>query len=432
MQAEEKAREAKENKLDTSDDTPTISISNNATPSEESTETSTLPPEQDNDADHDNRDADKKSPTKSEESNTSNDQTPPDSTITVGVDRDVMASTPKSNLSSNQDQELSSLNTGGSQRSLTKSKSSLGSYKKVPGYSLRASFRSNFRKNKHNGSAVSIEQQGEKPFDTASMTSQNSYGNPFEDDRGSNNDLWNDEENVSSNSNQLNREKSRSTLSVTSFTRLNHSLRLSSKKASQVLRRIGSKKEKLPRSENSTPQPTRRLQYSSPYADTSPIALSKGTEDNNATHPVHSTPVSSAPGDNSLDFTPTKKKSIRSMFKPRALRTFSSLGDSSVRGFAQTGENEGTGDEGEANNSIQSQKIPQNPKEIQVILSDLGKGHLKAELCAYANIPIKVSEMVTSSTFILTRYFLTGAIIFISLTFIKTASFFSSCYTRVT
>lgn len=387
MQAEEKTKEAKENKSDNSNDIPSISISKSAPPPEDSTET--LPAEEDSGEDNENRTPDRKSPSKSETSNTSNDQTPLDSTITAGAEREVMASTPKSTSASTQDLELSHLGTEGNKKPLTKSQSSMGSLKKIPGHSLRASFRANFRKKKHNGSAVSIDQQSEKSFDTASMASQNSFANPFEEDRGSNTGQWHDDEDGGCNGNKLNREMSRSTLSVTSFSRLNRSLRLSSKKASQVLRRIGSVKGKGTRSETNTPEPTRRHQYLPPSANTSPITPPKSTEDDDDARPIHSTPVSSTPRENSLEFTPTKKKSIRSMFKPRALRTFSSLGDSSAKGLAQLGEKEDTIDEGEASNSIHSQRAPQNPKEIQGCMKELGKAHLKAELVAYASIPIK-------------------------------------------
>lgn len=390
-QAEESATVPRENKIDTSNEIPIINISEGETPPENSAQS----PDEES-ADNENSNPDKESPTKSEASNTSSDHIPLDSTITAAEDKEVMASTPRGKSAGIQDLELSPLSSEGNKTPLQKSKSSMGSLKKVPGYSLRASFRSNFRKNKHNGSVASSEQQDERPFDTASMVSQNSDCNSIEEERGSTTGLWH-EEDGSSNSNQLNREKSRSTLSVTSFTRLNHSFRLSTKKASQVLRRIGSKKEKVSRSETSTPQPTRRLQYEPQSADTSPIAQPKSTENDDASHPVHSTPVSSAPREDSLDFTPNKKKSIRSMFKPRALRTFNSLGDSSARGLAQPGQTEDGVDEGDDSSPIRPQKAPQNPKEIQNYLSSLGKAHLKAELLAYTNIPVKVSEITTAS-----------------------------------
>lgn len=396
-QVEEKTQEPKENNQDNSNDIPSISISKSAAPPEDSTETCTLPAEEDTGEDNENRNLDGKSPTKSEASNTSNDQTPHNSTITTG-EREVMASTPKRMSARTQDMELSHLGTDENKKPLTKSQSSMGSLKKIPGYSLRASFRSNFRKKKHNGSTVSIDQQSEKSFDTVSMASQNSFGNPFED-RDNNTGLWHDDEDGGCNGNKLNREMSRSTLSVTSFTRLNRSLRLSSKKASQVLRRIGSVKGKGTQSETNTPEPTRRHQYLPPSANTSPITPPKSTEDDDTPHPIHSTPVSSGPHINSLEFTPTKKKSIRSMFKPRALRTFVSQGDSNAKGLAQLGEKEDTIDEGDASNSIHSQKTPQNPIEIQGCLKELGKAHLKAELVAYTSIPIKVSKMITPGNF---------------------------------
>lgn len=389
---EETTTAPREEKQDNSNVIPRIDVSKDAVSPEDSTELSTSPAKEEN-IDNENRDLDEKSPTMGEASNTNNDQIPLDTTITPGADGEVLASTSTRDRSASiQDLELSSLSSDGNKRPLQKSKSSMGSFKKVTGYSLRASFRSNFRKNKQNGSVISLQQQGEKPYDTASMVSQCSDTNSYVDETGSNSGLCH-EEDESSNSYQLNREKSRSTLSVTSFTRLNHSLRLSSKKASQVLRRIGSKKEKVSRSETSTPEPSRRLHYSPQVADTSPIPQLKSAEDNNDAQPIHSTPVSSAPGEDSLNFTPNIKKSIRSMFRPRALRNFSSPEDSSARGTAQHGENESSVDESEGSSSIHSQKAPQNPAEIENYLSSLGKAHLKAELLAYTRIPIKVSEM---------------------------------------
>lgn len=391
-QVEATTRATEEHKADNS----TVSVTNDEVPPEDSTETDPLSAEE-RSVDNDNEYQSKKSPTKSETSTNSNDL---DSSIVSGADIEVMESPPRGLSVSNQDLELSSLSTEGNQRPLQKSISNMGFLKKVPGYSLRSSFRSDLKKNKRNGSVHSSEQD-RKPFDTASMASQNSIGNPFEDERGSNSGLWHDEDGGSSNSNQLNREKSRSTLSVTSFTRLNRSLRLSSKKASKVLRKIGSKKEKVSRSETSTPEPTRRLQYPPLSADTSPIAHPKSNEDDNAENPIHSTPISSAPQEDLLNLTPNKIKSVRLMFKPRGLRTFSSLGDSSAKGTATPEENKV--EEKEGGGSTHTQKAPQNPIEIQDYLSSLGKAHLKAELVAYANIPIKVSLTTATSNFALSK-----------------------------
>ena len=315
-------------------------------------------------------------------------QMPDDSTDRLSPDRQVLASTPKDKSASFQDLEVSSFGNE-THKPLEKSKSNVESFKKLSVTNLRASFRSSFRRNKQSGkqNGSVVPQKGDEPFDTASLCSQNSEKETVHD--GSSSDLW-CEADDSANNNQLDRQKSRSTLSITSFTRLNLSLRLSSKKASQVMRRIGSKKNKVSRSETSTPEPSRRLPPLPPSVDTTPKSIQKSTEHDDASLSPHSPEAKSSSGEDSFNRTPYTRKSIRNMFKPRSLRTFRSLGDTNTKSQLEKKDSTGDTPDGADDVPLDSRQAPQNPIEIQGYLSDLGKAHLKAELLAYANIPIKV------------------------------------------
>lgn len=313
-------------------------------------------------------------------------QTPAETLIVPTPERQVMASTPKDKSSSFQKLDVSSVSDEGTHRPLEKSKSNVEGIRKLSVTSLRSSFRSNFNKNKQNGKVASSKKR-DKTFDTASLGSQSSDLNPFDRDTTDNDSNWGDGNDLEGNG--LDREKSRSTLSITSFTRLNRSLRLSSKKASQVLRRIGSK-NKVCRSESSTPEPSRRLQEPPQYVDTSPNSIRSSPERDDVSTAHHNTQPATPPED-SLNLTPYTRKSIRNMFKPRSLRTFRSLGENSGKAHPQPEKSEGTDDspDGEGVVPLDQRKAPQNPEEIQKYLSELGKAHLKAELLAYTNIPIK-------------------------------------------
>ena len=230
---------------------------------------------------------------------------------------------------------------------------------------------------------MASSQKGERSFDTASLGSQ-----------GNGQDMTHNEgEDSAMDHNQLDREKSRSTLSITSLSRLNLSLRLSSKKASQVMRRIGSKKNKVSRSESSTPVPSRRQQQQQQVytIENSPEHLQKYTEPEFSS-PPHKTEASHSPEEEAFSRTPHTRKSIRNMFKPRSLRTFRSLGDATPKSAVQPDKNDSTDDTQDRPDNVvkNSKQAPQNPKDIQEYLSELGKPHLKAELLAHTSIPIKV------------------------------------------
>ncbi|XP_045115099.1 uncharacterized protein LOC123506824 isoform X2 [Portunus trituberculatus] len=315
-----------------------------------------------------------------------------DTTDTLSPHRQVVTSTPKNNSGSFQTLDVSSLSDKGTHKPLEKTKSNIESFKKLSVTSLRASFRSNFNKNKQNGSVASL-QKGGKPFDTASLGSQGS-GQDMTND-GSSSGPWCEGEDSDMDHNQLDREKSRSTLSITSFSRLNLSLRLSSKKASQVMRRIGSKKKKVSRSESSTPVPSRRQQQQQQQQqvftiENSPEHLQKYTEPEPSS-PPRKTEATLSPEEEAFSRTPHTRKSIRNMFKPRSLRTFRSLGDTTAKSPAQPDKSDSTDDTQDRADSVvqNSKQAPQNPKEIHEYLSELGKAHLKAELLAHTSIPIK-------------------------------------------
>lgn len=313
---------------------------------------------------------------------------PEDTTDTLSPDRQVVTSTPKNKSGSFQTLDVSSLSDKGTHKPLEKSKSNIESFKKLSVSSLRASFRSNFNKNKQNGSVASSRKAG-RPFDTASLGSQGS-GNDLTLD-GSSNGPWHEGEEADVDHNQLDREKSSSTLSITSFSRLNLSLRLSSKKASQVIRRIGSKKNKVSRSENSTPVPSRRQHQQEVYTiENSPEHLQKYREPD-ASSPPCRTEATSSPEEEAFSRSPHTRKSIRNMFKPRSLRTFRSLGDTTAKSSARPDKTDSTDDAQDRADSVMQdfKHAPQNPKEIQEYLSELGKAHLKAELLAQTSIPIK-------------------------------------------
>ncbi|KAG0719872.1 Protein unc-13 4B [Chionoecetes opilio] len=298
----------------------------------------------------------------------------------------VTTSTPKGKGRSDsfQDLELSSVSDEGTHRPLEKSKSNMDSLKKFSVSNFRASFRSNKHKNKQNGVASPGK---DKSFDTASLRSDSSDINPYEKERAHTGLSYDDD--CDSDSHRLNREKSRSTLSITSFTR-NLSLRLSSKKASQAIRRIGNKKNKVSRSETSTPEPSRRLLQLPLSADTSPQSTHNST-DHLDTSPLPSTRAATPPSEDSLNLTPYSRKSIRNMFKPRSLRTFRGLGDSSAKPPTKPEKSDGIDYFHDKEDSVphDSRQAPQNPTEIQGYLSSQGKAHLKAELLASATIPIK-------------------------------------------
>lgn len=314
-------------------------------------------------------------------------QMPEDTTDTLTPNRQVVTSTPKNKSGSFQSLDVSSLSDKGSHKPLEKSKSNIESFKKLSISSLRASFRSKSNKNKQNGSVASLQKE-RRPFDTASLGSQGSGKDMTHD--GSSSGPWCEGENTDVDHNQLDREKSRSTLSITSFSRMNLSLRLSSKKASQVMRRIGSKKNKVSRSESSTPVPSRRQQQQVYTIENSPENLQKYTEPE-ASSPPRRTEATSSPEEEALSRTPHTRKSIRNMFKPRSLRTFRSLGDTTTKSPVQPDKSDSTDDAHNRADSVvqDSKQAPQNPKEIQEYLSELGKTHLKAELLAHTSIPIK-------------------------------------------
>lgn len=371
-------------------DTPVIKVCENGMAHQEdaaaahgSTETST-PADDDGSAEGEDRTPVMEHPTNMDANEA---QMPVDDTDMLSPDRQVVTSTPKDKSASSQNLELSSFSDDGTHRPLDKSKSNIESFRKLSVTNFRASFRSNFHKNKQNG-CLAPSGKGDKPFDTASLGSQSS-----EKETGHADSSWCKGDDFGTKNNGLDREKSRSTLSITSFTRLNHSLRLSSKKASQVLRRIGSKKNKVSRSETSTPEPSRRLQQQPQSVDTPPKSIQNSTEHDDASSALHSTQAAAPPEEDSPNLTPYTRKSIRKMFKPRSLRTFRSLGDNNTKTNPQPEKNEGTDDthDGEGSVLLDHRQHPQNPKEIQDYLSSHGKAHLKAELLAYANIPIKVS-----------------------------------------
>ncbi|KAG7164842.1 unc-13-like 3 [Homarus americanus] len=341
---------------------------------------------------------------------------PLDASDTVSVSSelspDVMrASTPRGRSASFQSLELSSIRDSSASKKSIKNKLRNGSLK-ISASNLKTTLRSSFRRGHQNNSVDSKTSQKGQP-DNFSLRSENSdiscSGNPlgeeeeadntnsFKDDIGYHEELPNE-----NGHNKLNREKSKSTLSIASISeRMNTTLRLSSQKATNMFKRIGSKRGKKPYSETSTPELSRRQ----PQDDNTSISsfhMDKVTgEDQSGTLPsqydcsIDDTSTERSESHHSREVTDGSpmvtaylRKSFRTKFStPRTLRAFRSLrerGNTKKHIDPKDNNNENISEECE-----RSLEGPQNSPEIQSYLSSIDKGHLKAELLAHVSVPLK-------------------------------------------
>lgn len=191
---------------------------------------------------------------------------------------------------------------------------------------------------------------------------------------------------VSYQESKLDREHSKSSLSISSLTKRTFSMRLSSKKVSGQMKRFASvrvKKKDTPDgavpyiSEPNTPdQQHHHLQNESPEQ----------------TDGVASPPVEqSNPSENHialLEMTSPKPIS-KGLPTPRPMRPFKNLKALSISNDAK-GEFIPVSPTKKSPTEKKARvKMPNNPEEVQQYLTRIGKEHLQAERIAYANVPLK-------------------------------------------
>ncbi|XP_069949197.1 uncharacterized protein [Cherax quadricarinatus] len=291
---------------------------------------------------------------------------------------------------------------------------------RISASNLRASVRSSFKKFNHNKSPDSKNLQ-HKSADTCSLRSEtdsvSTSPNPFneEADIDTSNPHAHAQESPTAEksklekklsydtskqngNNNLDRERSRSTISITSFSKINLGIRRSSQKATEIFKRIGSKKDKKSSSETSSPDLRRQnLTNDNTSISSFQIESSREGEDNEDsladTHSTHDALETHTNG-TALSDTPVLSSYLRKSFRtkfstPRTLRAFRNLKDKGNTKKQLESKTSGEGHTDEQCVDGETNSRHQNPPEIQSYLSSIGKGHLKAELVAHVSVPLK-------------------------------------------
>ncbi|XP_069164327.1 uncharacterized protein [Procambarus clarkii] len=319
----------------------------------------------------------------------------------------MMTSTPRGRSASVQNLDLPRTSDKASERN----KLHKGGFK-MSASNFRASLRSSIRKLNHNSSLDSKDLQNKPSLRSktsdASSTDNGESGN-YSQCKDGQDSPTREKENLDKNSSQitkenvnnnLDRERSRSTLSVTSFSKINFGIRKSSQKATEIFRRIGSKRDKKCVSETSTPE-LRRQQLPSDNISISSFQMESVhegdhtngslTPDNTINTDQSQLHTKDAAAHGSPMITCYMRKSFKKKFStPRTLRAFRSLRD---KGNTKKQSDPKYNREGyttdKLDESDKSLEAPLNPPEIQTYLSGIGKGHLKAERLAHVSVPVK-------------------------------------------
>lgn len=334
----------------------------------------------------------------------------------------VRTSTPRLRSASFQSLELSTVGEDAASLISEKNKKQKGSLR-IKATNFRASLRSAFKKGNQNDSVESTglemnaaDAHSVKSEDTDASSAPNPFdeeeeldkNNPFGNDSSPMQESGNLDANLSvgksgNEKNKLDRERSKSSLSIASLSKLNMSLHLSVHKATDLFKRVKSKKGKKSFSGTSTPElPRQQL----PDDDTSIASFQMDSPPDG--DQVDASPASndhsingdgSEPQHQDIANTPLvtsyTRKSFRSNFSTRRpLRAFRSLrdkGNTRKQIDMKDGGSEGCDADRYSEEGGGFPEVPLNPDEVQGYLSSIGKGHLKAELLAHVSIPVKVS-----------------------------------------
>ncbi|XP_064093377.1 uncharacterized protein LOC135206088 isoform X2 [Macrobrachium nipponense] len=273
----------------------------------------------------------------------------------------IKTSTPRGRSSSLQHLEATNLGDSSPKKGFR------SSFRKKAGHFLRSSH-SNLRKSNQslNTTDSASPDLSRKPSDAHSMQSECNE--------------------VSYQESKLDREHSKSSLSISSLTKRTFSMRLSSKKASGQMKRFASvraRKKDAPDgavpyvSEPNTPNQHRhQLQNESPEQT-----------DGVTSQPVEQSNLSQNHVVNSETMSP--KPISKGLLTPRPMRPFRNLKALNINNDTKSELVPVSPTKKSPTEKKARVKMPNNPEEIQQYLTRIGKDHLQAERIAYANVPLK-------------------------------------------
>ncbi|XP_068212933.1 uncharacterized protein [Palaemon carinicauda] len=184
---------------------------------------------------------------------------------------------------------------------------------------------------------------------------------------------------------ELNREQSKSSLSISSLTKRTFSMRLSSKKASGHMKRfasVRSKKKDVPDGSLSLEnEPSIRDQHQN-LQNESPERV-----EGLVVHPVEQSNHSQ---NHIANFETMSPKTIsRRLLTPRPMRPFRDLKNLTINNDTKNVPSPVSPTKKSPTEKKAKVKMPNNPAEIQQYLSRIGKDYLQAQRIAYVNVPLK-------------------------------------------